>query len=382
MAIIRKPEPGDLKAAKLRQIYMKAENDIIRELTRKRNLGLVDYSEVAALERVQEILRNMQDEANEYIPQMIAEKFYTANDLPSAPYGYYNAEALTSTQTAIVEQLVDNLSLDISDAAKIAEKSAREFLTLGRLEADKFRNLTLEMVASLEAQGKGWNTIQNQMAAKLQAQGITCFVDKAGRKWGLAQYCSMATRTTQIQAQVSASLTADDWDLWQIAKIGSTCPLCSVYEGRVYSKSGTDPDYPPLTMAFGKIDPAGINDLSNSYLNIHPNCLHSLVRYTTAGKTDEQIQRDKDFSSFEKRPANVDYRSKRQIAAYRQKEKERAEFRSNYKQFKKYQAALGKDFPKTFETFEKHKKAGDEVFREWERKYRELGKKAESIEKC
>ena len=195
MAIIRKPEPGDIKAAKLRQIYMKAENDIIRELTRKRNLGLVDYSEVAALERVQEILQNMQDEANEYIPQMVAEKFYTANDLPSAPQGYYNAEALTSAQTSIVEQLVNNLSLDISDAAQVAEKSASEYLRLGRLEADKFRNMTLEMVASVEAQGKGWNTIQNQMAAKLQAQGITSFVDKAGRRWGLTQYCSMATRT-------------------------------------------------------------------------------------------------------------------------------------------------------------------------------------------
>jgi hypothetical protein len=61
--------------------------------------------------------------------------------------------------------------------------------------------------------------------------------------------------------------------LYQIVKIGSTCPLCAVYEGRVYSKSGTDPHYPPLARAFGKIDPAGSDDLSNTFLNIHPNCL-------------------------------------------------------------------------------------------------------------
>lgn len=372
MAIIRKPEPGQLKSDRLRMIYMRTEQQIMKEITRKRNLGLVDFSEVAALQRVQTILSHMQDEANEYVPEMIKAQFYTRNDLPSAPQGYENAAALTSPQTAIVERLVENLMVDIEEAASRAYQSAENYLNLGRMEADKFRMLTLEEVAKLEAEGKGWNTIQREMAAKLEAQGITSFVDKAGRKWGLTQYCSMATRTTQRQAQVAAALTADDWDLWQISKIGSTCPLCSVYEGRVYSKSGTDPDYPPLTMAFGKMDPKGMNDLSNSYLNIHPSCLHSLIRYTTAGKTDEQIQRDKDFSSFEKRPANVDYRSKRQIEAYRQKEKERAEFRSNYKQFKKYQAALGKDFPKTYETFEKHKKLKDDVYKGWEEKFRSL----------
>jgi len=381
MPIIRKTAPGQLKADRMRMIYLRAEQQILKEITRKRNLGLVDYSDVAALQRVQEILRNMTTEAEEYAPVMIKMQFYGQEDFPSAPMGYENAGMLTSAQTAIVERLTENLMTDITFAAATAYESAENFLTLGRTEADRFRMLTLEEVARLEAEGKGWNTIQREMAAKLQAQGITSFVDRAGRKWGLTQYCSMATRTTQRQAQVAAALTADDWDLWQISKIGSTCPLCSTYEGRVYSKSGTDPDYPPLTMAFGKMDPAGMNDLSNSYLNIHPNCLHSLVRYTTAGKTDEQIQRDKDFSSFEKRPANVDYRSKRQIEAYRQKEAERAAFRRDMKQFNKYKAALGKDFPKTFETFEKHKKAGDEVYKEWERKYRELGKRASDIVK-
>ena len=379
--IIKKPGPGDLKVERMRLIYTKAEQNIIKELTRKRSLELVDYSDLAALERVQKILRNMTDEAEEFIPMAVKEKFYKADDLASAPYGYYNAEALTGTQTAIVERLVDNLLADIDEAAAVAYKSAEEYLAVGRLEADALRNAALEMVAKLESEGKGWNTIQNQMAAALNAKGITSFVDKAGRQWGLSSYCSMATRTTARQAEVAAALTSDDWDLWQIVKIGSTCPLCSVYEGRVYSKSGTDPDYPPLSTAFGKIDFDGSNDLANTYLNIHPNCLHSLIRYTTMGKTEEQIQRDKDFSSFQKRPANVDYRSKKQVQTYREKEQARAQYRNDVKQFKKYKAALGNDMPKTFETFEKHKKAGDEVYKGWEEKLRELNKNAEKLEK-
>lgn len=271
--IIKKPTPQEMAAAKLREIYVKAERAIIREITRKRSLGLVDYEDVASLKRVQEILTRMTTEADEYVPKMIESYFYTAEQIASAAGGYSNAMSLTVAQTSIVEQLVNNLLADIDEAAQTAFKSAETYLNVGRKEDDLFRKLALELTANKEAGVASRQTVQNMMAAELNAKGVTAFVDKAGREWSLESYCSMATRTTGRQAQVAAALTADDWDLWEIVKIGSTCPLCSAYEGRVYSKSGTDPDYPPLAMAFGKIDPAGSNDLSNTWLNLHPNCL-------------------------------------------------------------------------------------------------------------
>ena len=377
--IIKKPTPQEMAAAKLREIYVKAERAIIREITRKRNLGLVDYEDVASLKRVQEILTHMTTEADEYVPKMIESYFYTAEQIASAAGGYSNAMSLTVAQTSIVEQLVNNLLADIDEAAQTAFKSAENYLNVGRKEDDLFRKLALELTANKEAGVASRQTVQNMMAAELNAKGVTAFVDKAGREWSLESYCSMATRTTGRQAQVAAALTADDWDLWQISKIGSTCPLCSVYEGRVYSKSGTDPDYPPLYMAFGKIDPAGANDLSNTWLNIHPGCLHSLYRYTTAGKTDKQIERDKEFSSFEKRPADVDYRSKKQIEAYRNKEAERARYRADVKQFEKYKAAGVEGMPVNFETFEKHKRAGDDVYKGWESKFRGLNSQTKAF---
>lgn len=380
MAIIKKPTPSEMALARLRAIYLKAEQDIIREITRKRDLGLVDYGEVASLQRVQGILQNMNTEAEEYVPKMVETYFYTAEQQASASAGYANALTLTSTQTDIAETLVGNLLADITEASQTAYATAEEYLRIGRQEAGLIRQTTLELVTQGEASGKGWRTVQNQLAAELNAKGVTAFVDKAGRKWSLESYCSMATRTTGRQAQIAAALTSDDWDLWQISKIGSTCPLCSVYEGRVYSKSGTDPDYPPLSMAFGKIDPAGSNDLSNTWLNIHPNCLHSLVRYTTAGKSDKQIQAEKDFSSFEKRPAEVDYRTKKQIEAYRKKEADRARYRADVKQFEKYKAAGVEGMPVRFETFEKHKRAGDDVYKGWESKFRGLNSQAKRIE--
>ena len=378
--IIKKPTPQEMAAAKLRETYVKAERAIIREITRKRNLGLVDYEDVASLKRVQEILTRMTTEADEYVPKMIESYFYTAEQIASAAGGYSNAMSLTVAQTSIVEQLVNNLLADIDEAAQTAFKSAENYLNVGRKEDDLFRKLALELTANKEAGVASRQTVQNMMAAELNAKGVTAFVDKAGREWSLESYCSMATRTTGRQAQVAAALTADDWDLWEIVKIGSTCPLCSAYEGRVYSKSGTDPDYPPLAMAFGKIDPAGSNDLSNTWLNLHPNCLHSLIRYTTAGKTEKQIERMKEFSSFEKRPADVDYRSKKQIEAYRNKEAERARYRADVKQFEKYKAAGVENMPVRFETFEKHKRAGDDVYKGWESKFRSMSVKSSKLD--
>lgn len=378
--IIKKPTPQEMAAAKLRETYVKAERAIIREITRKRNLGLVDYEDVASLKRVQEILTRMTTEADEYVPKMIESYFYTAEQIASAAGGYSNAMSLTVAQTSIVEQLVNNLLADIDDAAETAFKSAEKYLYVGRKEDDIFRKLALELTANKEAGVASRQTVQNMMAAELNAKGVTAFVDKAGREWSLESYCSMATRTTGRQAQVAAALTADDWDLWEIVKIGSTCPLCSAYEGRVYSKSGTDPDYPPLAMAFGKIDPAGSNDLSNTWLNLHPNCEHSLIRYTTAGKSEKQIERMKEFSSFEKRPADVDYRSKKQIEAYRNKEAERARYRADVKQFEKYKAAGVEGMPVNFETFEKHKRAGDDVYKGWESKFRSMSRKDKSAQ--
>ena len=268
--ILKSPQEEEA-VRRMQKIYLDAERKIVAEITRKRSLGYVDYAEVASLERVQAILTKMQDDTFTYAPVMVETIFHGQGEKNAA--GYANARALTATQTAVVQTLVNNLLGEILEVSETAYNSAREYLTVGRLEGQTLRSAALEAVASQEAIGASWTMAQKQMTAELMGKGITGFIDKAGRKWSLTDYCNMAVRTTAKQAAVASILTEDDYDLWQIVKIGTTCPVCAVYEGRVYSKSGTNPDYPPLASAFGKIDPEGANNLENTYLNIHPNCL-------------------------------------------------------------------------------------------------------------
>lgn len=356
--LIRPPESGDVTAF-MRMLFLRTERELVNEITRKRNAGYVDYAEVAALERVQRILQDMVDESWAYVPVMVERIFYHSQ---KAAAGYAGARALSATQTAVVQQLSSNLLGEITEASETAFQTVQKVYTVGRLEADPFRESALRQTLRKEAAGSGWAGSGKRMVQEMQNKGVTAFVDRAGRQWSLQAYGNMAVRTTARQAQVAAILTADDHDLWQIVKIGSTCPVCAALEGRVYSKSGTNPDYPPLTLAFGKVDPAGADDLTNTYLNIHPNCLHSLIKYTTIGKTEKQIRRDKDFSSPEKNPLDRDPRTKKQIAAYREKERNRQRLIRDKRQHKEYQAVLGSEIPKDFAKFREMKYNDPEKF--------------------
>ena len=378
--------PNEKELEKLVQIFLKAETDIINEIGRLRSQGLVDYHAVAALERVQAILRKMENDSWEYVPKMIEKMFYVRvpearkiiEGLQETPAkhlaGYQNAAALTSTQMDIVQKLTQNLMGEITDAS-VTTMSTIQSALIGRVTPDVYRRVGLEQVANIQAVGKGINQAVPQFVETLRREGVTAFVDKAGRNWSLHTYCTMAARTTSRQAEVLAVLTADEThDLYMVSKRGTTCKICAPYEGRVYSRSGNNPDFPSLADAFGKIDPAGTDDLTNTYLNIHPTCLHVLLPWTAAGRTEKEIQKIKDFSNPEKNPYDIDPRTKKQIDAYRKKEQARAKYLNDYRQWERYRMTLGDKVPKTFETFQKHKLDDDDKYKTWMKEYRQANK--------
>ena len=373
---------SEAELEKLIQIYLKAETDIINEIGRLRSQGLVDYHAVAALERVQAILRNMENEAWEYVPKMIEREFYVNHPEARRFYesvkkhaaGYENAAVLTVAEQDVVERLVTELMGEITDAAMTAMTTLQDAL-IGRTEPDIYRRVGLEQVAAQAATGRGVNRVVPAFVEALRREGVTAFVDKAGRRWSLHTYCTMVSRTTRRQAQVLSVLERNPGqDLYKITSHGTTCALCAPYEGRVYSKSGTDPDFPPLADAFGRIDPAGPDTLANTWLNIHPNCLHALVPWTAAGRTDEEIEKIKRFSSPKSNPYSRDPRTEKQIEAYRKKEAARAAWLRNYRQWERYRMTLGDKVPKTYQTFEKHKRENDDKYKSWQREYREANK--------
>lgn len=373
-----KPGPPERELQKLITLFLRAETDIINEIGRLRSQGLADYHAVAALERVQAILRQLESDSWEYVPRMIESQFYVQIPERSRNPGetpakhlaaYQNARTLTAEQTDLVQRLTMNLMGEIEEASATALAGLQSML-FGRAEPDVFRRVGLEQTALRLAQGRGTYKALPGFVEALRREGVTAFVDKAGRRWRLHTYGAMVSRTTSRQAAILSVLTKDPkQDLYKISAHGTTCPLCAPYEGRVYSRSGTDPDFPPLAAAFGKVDPNGTDDLANTWLNIHPNCLHALVAWTAAGRTPEEIQKIKDFSNPEKNPFDRDPRTEAQREAYRKKELARRHQMEDRRQWERYrEAGIG---PKSFDSFRKHKLAGDEKYTDWKSSYRE-----------
>lgn len=115
---------------------------------------------------------------------------------------------------------------------------------------------------------------------EMRKQGVAAFTDRGGKRWSLMTYCSMTARTTSTESTNVGEVFGDsEHDLYYIVPHGGSCPLCAKYEGKVYSRSGKDTRYPPLASVFKKIDPNGIDDLSNTYMSIHPNCRHKIIKY-------------------------------------------------------------------------------------------------------
>jgi hypothetical protein len=364
---------------KLIKIYLKAETDIINEIGRLRALGFADYHVVAALQRVQGILKALRSDSWEYVPKMIEREFYVAHPELRRPemyltpaqhlIAYNNAYSMTAEQLVIAERLTLNLMKEIEDSTEVVTQSLEEAL-LGRRENDIFRRVGNHLVAESQATGSSRGTVK-EFVEIMQTQGVTAFVDKAGRSWRLSSYASMATRSTDRQAQVLAVVTKDtEQDLFQITSHSTSCGVCAPYEGRVYSKSGKDKRFPPLASAFGKIDPMGPNTLENTWLNIHPNCLHSIVAWTEAGRSKEEVQKMIDFSDPAKNPFSVDPRSEKEIRRYKEKEDGRRKYLEAKRQWERYRVTIPKQTPKTFATFMKHKVAGDDTYKAWVKEYR------------
>lgn len=388
MPNLQKPTGNEL-LDRLIALFLKAETSIINTIGGLRSRGLVDYHVQGALGRVQGILQKLRNDSWTYVPKMIERYFYVRHPekrriketVAKHLRGYQNAEALTIGQTAVVERLTENLMGEITEATVHVEQSLTQTLrniAIGRLEPDIFRQVGLSQVSAMEALGRGPNALVNEFVEVLRREGVTAFIDKAGRRWSLHTYGSMVLRTTSRQAEVLSVLTADEsQDLYKIVPHSTTCPVCAPFEGRVYSRSGTDPVFPPLAAAFGKVDPKGPDDLTNTYLNIHPNCLHTLAAWSPAGLSEEELDKIKKFSSPRTNPFNIDPRDEKQKERYRKKELARRHFLQNYRQWERYKLVLGDKVPKTFQTFEKHKRAGDEKYKNWMRLYREANAKIE-----
>lgn len=105
-------------------------------------MGNVDYHAQAALERVQAILRKLENDSWEFVPTMVESNFYVhhpeARRILNEPgekhlRAYKAAETLTGEQIDLAQRLTQNLMGEITDATITAFATVQSAL-IGRIE--------------------------------------------------------------------------------------------------------------------------------------------------------------------------------------------------------------------------------------------------------
>lgn len=136
------------------------------------------------------------------------------------------------------------------------------------------------------------NKAKELIGTRLADKGIASIPYGNNREVPVAVYAEMQARTGRQVAfnQQAIEYAKDVTDLVQCTIIFPTCNVCSMYQGRVYSVSGNNSNYPSLYETA----------LSSGFEVIHPNCRHQFLPYFPEFAEIErsgQAQVDREFSN-------------------------------------------------------------------------------------
>lgn len=129
--------------------------------------------------------------------------------------------------------------------------------------------------------------LRDELLKKFKDGEFVTIVDKNGvtRQYNVDAYAEMVARTKLIEATTAGvvSSTLDcGGDLVQISAHNTLCEVCQEYEGKIYSITGNDPDFPDVT----ELPP------------FHPNCQHTVDSTFRAGMEAQGTLQDFiDFSN-------------------------------------------------------------------------------------
>lgn len=244
---------GDLATAQRRRLQLAA---VIATLDR---LG------AAVDARARLLVRDAVSEGAEVTARQIAGLRVTAPEIPGAFAGV-SGEAVATLHESIANNLRGSRSTVGRQVADVYAREQRAATLRALLGADGSpRETRAELMRRL---------LQDQQVQRLIAtDGVTGFIDRAGRRWTLRSYSDMAVRTVTREAVVQgqlARMAAHGINLARISKHGTTCDICRPWEGRLVSLDGTTSSYEGEAVAT-------LGALPNGGPPFHPNCEHSLA---------------------------------------------------------------------------------------------------------
>ena len=242
---------------KLIKIYQKAFNDILARINMSIDAGRFTARDKVLLQDLNRILNHLEIEMTQFAQEELP-AMYTAEREKAL---ILLNEALGTD--AIAEQLTLIDERAIKEMQKLFYKGQKTAITAVK---QNMNNVVKQLATKQKLTGGKTKDLAKEFAKIIEGNGVFTFEDEAGRKCNLVDYGRMAIRTANTRAVNQSTINAGQElgnDLVRMSHHLSSCPLCAMYEGRVYSVSGKDKRYPSL---------ASINDgVVVTYGTVHPN---------------------------------------------------------------------------------------------------------------
>ncbi|WP_329622930.1 phage minor capsid protein [Streptomyces sp. NBC_01255] len=182
-------------------------------------------------------------------------------------------------------------------AASMAEDTRPVYQRITRAVVDTYRRIIGRASGTQLLTGMTRRQASQRALDQFAQQGVTGFIDSAGRRWEMASYAEMAVRSVTARAAVEGHIDAlaeIRVGLVIVSDAPLECPLCRPWEGEILTLG---PESGPHTIRAEKaIQPTGLRaqlrppetvavHVAGSLVEarasglFHPNCRHSLAAY-------------------------------------------------------------------------------------------------------
>ncbi|HOV68834.1 MAG TPA: hypothetical protein PLZ84_00755 [Clostridia bacterium] len=350
----------------LLKIYRNARDQLLDTIINFNGVGTKTYANTI-LKQVEKQLEELERATGQYAGSVIPAEYKKAlNEI----YAYFtrnnlmmkSPEHFALLHNDAIYAIAREMQYQIGQGLEQVGRQILRYVETARDNA--LRMAGLEATGEKLASGSTIRQMKDNLIKKLQEEGFMTVQYGQGEnayQVSLDSYASMVARSTTREAGNIArenQLTANGYDLVKMTTHYPTCHICTQFQGRVYSITGKDKRFPPLSRAF-----------ANGYHNIHPNCRHSVHPWIEELREPEEVQQAIAESN---RPFKDD-RDQKQIDLYNKQQKQNRQMRQDRYQYERYKARLGEDAPKTFSAFRRMKKAGGEAWEDLRCYYKHKG---------
>jgi hypothetical protein len=295
-------------------IYREAETALLRIIARRlnRNLDAPDWA-MRRLADVQLVRRSaaavvagLEVTGTEAVRRAVITAYDSGNAAAVADLADFFADLLGRGQTganrqtrelarqAGQEQPSRSLAVQALANALVAEaRQAHQAILPTTLSI--YRQAIAGATARHLAGGIDRRTAAQSAWQALADRGITCYIDGRGRRWSLASYVEMATRTAASRAIAQGVVDANKAqgnDLLYVIDRPGECRLCRPWEHKIISIDGPAGPRQVLSQAsrrWGTVQVAATLEQVMAAGLFHPNCRHELATYVH-GRTNLRRQ--------------------------------------------------------------------------------------------